>query len=120
MKFLLDMGLAESTAQFLRTNGHDAVHLREQGLQRLPDEEIVVKAVAEARIVLTHDLDFGRSVALSGERLPSIITFRLSDMRAQNVNRYLADVLTRFSEEMEIGALVSIQNDSIRVRRLPV
>ncbi len=26
MKFLLDMGLARSTAQFLRALGHDAVH----------------------------------------------------------------------------------------------
>lgn len=76
--------------------------------------------MAEARIVHTHDLDFGRIVALSGERLPSVITFRLSNMRAQNINAYLADVLTRFTEELEIGALVSIQNDSIRVRRLPV
>ena len=30
MKFLLDMGLAQSTAHHLRTNGHDAVHLRDQ------------------------------------------------------------------------------------------
>lgn len=120
MKFLLDMGLAESTARFLRMDGHDAIHLREQGLQRLPDEGIVAKAVDENRIVLTHDLDFGRIVALSGERLPSVITFRLSDMRAPNVNRYLANLLTRFSEELELGALVSVQDDSIRVRRLPV
>ena len=37
MKFLLDMGLASSTAGFLRDLGYDAVHLREQGLQRLDD-----------------------------------------------------------------------------------
>ncbi len=36
MKFLLDMGLAQSTAQFLRVRGDDAVHLREQDLQTLP------------------------------------------------------------------------------------
>jgi predicted nuclease of predicted toxin-antitoxin system len=36
MKLLLDRGLAESTAIFLRTAGYDAVHLREEGLQRLP------------------------------------------------------------------------------------
>jgi predicted nuclease of predicted toxin-antitoxin system len=31
MKFLLDMGLAQSTAHDLRTHGYDAVHLRDQG-----------------------------------------------------------------------------------------
>ncbi len=120
MRFLLDMGLAESTARFLRVNGHDAIHLREQGLQRLLDEDIVSKAIVEERIILAHDLDFGRIVALSGEHLPSVLTFRLTDMRAQNVNRYLVDVLTQFPEELEIGALVSIQDDSVRLRRLPI
>lgn len=41
MKFLADMGLARSTVAFLRAQGHDAVHLREQGLQQLEDDEII-------------------------------------------------------------------------------
>lgn len=49
MKFLLDMGLARSTAVYLRTQGYDALHLREQGLQRLDDAKIVEKALAEDR-----------------------------------------------------------------------
>ena len=47
MKLLLDMGLAQSTAIFLRTAGYDAVHLREEGLQRLPDEQIMPKRCAK-------------------------------------------------------------------------
>ena len=34
MKFLLDMGLAQSTASYLRNLGFDAVHLRDKGPQR--------------------------------------------------------------------------------------
>lgn len=120
MRFLLDMGIAHTTAAYLRSRGHDAVHLREQGLQRLADEDIVAKAYAERRIIPAHDLDFGRIVALSGEQLPSVITFRLSDMRAQNVNRYMVEVLEHFGEELEIGGLVSVMDDSIRLRRLPI
>ena len=74
------MGLARSTAAFLRDAGHDAVHLRELGLQRLGDDGIIDKARQENRIVLTHDLDFGRLVALSRAGQPSVITFRLADM----------------------------------------
>ncbi len=40
MKFLIDMGLAWSAAAFLRDRGHDAIHLRDEGLQRLHDSEI--------------------------------------------------------------------------------
>lgn len=47
MKFLADMGVARSTVAFLRGQGHDAVHLRDEGLQRLDDYEIVEKGRAE-------------------------------------------------------------------------
>ena len=47
MKFLIDMGLAGSTRQFLRLERHDAVHLRDLGFQRLSDEKIITLALAE-------------------------------------------------------------------------
>jgi predicted nuclease of predicted toxin-antitoxin system len=114
------MGLAHSTVVLLRTRGYDAVHLRDQGLQRLEDTEIVTKARAESRIILTHDLDFGRIVALSETRVPSVITFRLTDMRPTQVNQYLVAVLERFAERLEMGALVSVTDGGIRVRSLPI
>ncbi len=120
MRFLLDMGLGRRTAEFLRDLGHDAIHLRDQNLQRLSDERIVEKAIAEQRVVLTHDLDFGRIVAFSRGQLPSVITFRLTDMRAGEVNHRLDDVLIRFTPLLEEGALISITDGAVRVRRLPV
>jgi predicted nuclease of predicted toxin-antitoxin system len=120
MKFLADMGLARKTVAFLRARGHDAIHLRDEGLQRLGDDRIVEKALDEGRVILTHDLDFGRIVALSRGHLPSVITFRLADMRPVQVNRYLGEVLDRFAEQLESGALVSVSEYGIRVRLLPV
>jgi len=120
MRFLADIGISPRSAVFLRSLGHDAVHLRDEGLQRLSDESIVVKALAERRVILTHDLVFGRIVALSRGKLPSVITFRLTDMRAGEVNRRLDDVLSRFKPLLEEGALISVTDDAVRVRRLPV
>jgi predicted nuclease of predicted toxin-antitoxin system len=62
MRFLLDMGLARSTARHLRQQGHDAVHLRDQGLQRLLDEGIIAKAQAEGRVILTTISTLGASL----------------------------------------------------------
>jgi predicted nuclease of predicted toxin-antitoxin system len=56
VRFLADMGISPKTIAFLRTLGHDAVHLSEQGLERLPDPEIVAKAHQESRVLLVHDL----------------------------------------------------------------
>lgn len=119
MRFLLDMGLAPRTARYLRERGYDAVHLREEGLQRLPDVQIVAKAVAEQRIILTHDLDFGRIVALSKERAPSVVTFRLNDMRASTVNLHLDELVARFAADLESGVLISVTDQGARIRHLP-
>lgn len=120
MNFLLDMGLAQSTATFLRDLGYDATHLRDEGLQHLEDEDIIVKARTEDRVVLTHDLDFGRIIALSGASLPSVVTFRLENMRAANVNRFLTIVIDLYGQQLESGVLISVNEEAIRARSLPV
>ena len=114
------MGLARRTACFLRDQGYDTVHLRDQGLQKLADEGIIAKAGLEERVVLTHDLDFGRLVALSQSHLPSVITFRLDNMQPDQVNRHLDEVLARFTEQLSVGALISVSERAIRVRQLPI
>lgn len=120
MKFLADMGISLETVHWLRNNGHDAVHLHEEALDRLADTDSIAKARAEGRILLVHDLDFGQLMSLSGSRLPSVITFRLLDMRPESVNRTLPEVLQQFSHELEQGVLLSVRERRIRVRLLPV
>ena len=120
MKFLLDMGIPRRTAVFLRQAGRDAVHLRDQGLQRLKDPEIVEKALSESRVLLTHDLGFGELVAASGGHLPSVVTFRLRSMRFDNVNRRLERVLEDHQDALARGAMVTVTETTIRVRPLPI
>jgi len=69
------MGVSITTVHALRAATHDAVHLREEGLIRLPDADIVVKAVQEQRVVLTFDLDFGDILAVARTETPSVIIF---------------------------------------------
>lgn len=85
MRFLADMGVAPRVVEWLRKEGHDAVHLREQGLERLPDIEIFDKAESETRVILTFDLDFAEIVALSDAQGSSVIVFRLRDTRTMHV-----------------------------------
>ena len=120
MKFLADMGISPQTVQFLRDLKHDAVHLNEQGLARLPDPEILAKAKNETRILLTHDLDFSELVAASGARLPSIIVFRLRKMHPQNVNRYLLEIISQHQTILNQGAMISVTEAQNRIRILPV
>ena len=59
MKLLADMGVSQTVVKSLREMGYDAKHLREEGLQCLPDPLIIEKAKIECRVILTFDLDFG-------------------------------------------------------------
>ena len=120
IRFLLDMGLARSTGEFIRARGHDVVHLRDQGLERLPDDRIVEKAQEEHRTIITHDLDFGRIVALSGDHVPSIVTLRLTDMTPPRVNAALEAALNEAASALASGALITITDRGIRVRKLPI
>jgi len=119
MRFLADMGVSLQIVQWLRRNGDDAVHLRDEGLQRLPDSNIFDKAFSEGRVILTFDLDFGEIVALSSGRIVSVILFRLHNTRTIHVLQRLQDALT-FRLELEKGAVIVVEETRCRVRRLPI
>ncbi len=120
MRFLADMGISPVTVAFLQELGHEAWHLCEQGLDRLPDSAVLEKARVEQCVLLTHDLDFGDLLAASGAGLPSIVVFRLSSMRPQSVNRHLRQVIVQCDEALERGAIISVSDRRIRVRPLPL
>lgn len=65
MRFLADMGVPGRIVSWLRDQDHDTIHLRGEGLQRMPDRDVFGKAKVEGRVVVTFDLDFGEFAALS-------------------------------------------------------
>jgi len=73
MKFLGDMGISPRTIALLREQGYDAIHLIEENLEKMTDQNILDKARQEERILLTVDLDFAQLLAISGDSLPSVI-----------------------------------------------
>ena len=120
MKFLADMGISPKTVAFLQAFGHDAVHLADQGLERLPDHDILEKARQEERILLVHDLGFGELVAASGTTLPSVITFRFRNMHPDRVNGAMQSIISQHREALERGAILSVTEAQVRVRSLPL
>lgn len=120
MKFLADMGISMATVRALREAGYEVIHLLEEGLCGLPDPEILEKARMEGRVLLTCDLDFGDLLAASGDSLPSVILFRLSDYTPAFLNPRLMEVLATRRDDLEQGAIVIVQDNRFRVRRLPI
>ncbi|NSW90887.1 MAG: DUF5615 family PIN-like protein [Firmicutes bacterium] len=120
MRFLADMGISLKTVIWLRNEGHEVVHLSEQGLQRISDEEIFKKGIEESRIILTMDLDFSQILAASKSELPSVIIFRLSDERSENINKRLSELMDKCCNELVKGSIISVTDTKFRIRRLPI
>ena len=57
MNFLADAGIFPRTAEHLRNQRHNVVHVRDIGMQRASDQEITERARHEDRVILTFDLD---------------------------------------------------------------
>jgi predicted nuclease of predicted toxin-antitoxin system len=104
---------------WLNSQGHDATHLRDVGLQRTPNGEVFEKALAESRVVVTFDLDFGEIVALSRGRKTGVILFRLRNTRTSNVIERLSDVISECADALAKGAIVIVEEARHRVREFP-
>ena len=119
MRFLADMGVSTGVVEWLRNQGHDAKHLRDEGLHRMPNGEIFIKAVDENRIIITFDLDFGEIVALAKGKSTSVILFRLHNTRTSNLLERLSAVLKDSARALEEGAVIVVEESRHRVRYLP-
>ncbi|MBY0493292.1 MAG: DUF5615 family PIN-like protein [Cyanobacteria bacterium] len=120
MRFLADAGISPETVELLTQLGHEATHVRTLGLQRAPDVVLVDRARADGSVVITFDLDFGDILALGVLNKPSVIIFRLSDERADAVNQRLTVVLEERLTELQLGALILVEDARYRVRKLPI
>jgi predicted nuclease of predicted toxin-antitoxin system len=67
VRILVDMSVDICVADWLRRQGYGVVHLRDEGLLRMPNGEIFEKALSEDRIILTSDLDFGEIGAIANQ-----------------------------------------------------
>lgn len=114
------MDVSQRVVDFLRAESHDAVHLRDQGLQRLPNGEIFRKAQAEKRVILTFDLDFGEIVASASKNFSSVVIFRLHDARSDQVIGRLKVVLEKAAHALNAGAIVVVQESRLRIRMIPI
>jgi predicted nuclease of predicted toxin-antitoxin system len=119
-RLLLDQGLARSTAALLRSGGWDVLHVSEIGMSRADDSEILRRARSDSRICVTLDADFHSLLATSAAHGPSVIRIRKEGLAATAVTTLLQAIWPKIEDALTRGALVTVTEQSIRVRRLPI
>jgi predicted nuclease of predicted toxin-antitoxin system len=119
MRFLLDMNLPPAMAEWMRSDGHDAVHVRDLGQTRYPDYQIFAHAAADRRIVVTFDLDFGEIAAFAPGAGIGVVLLRLRLARHSYLQERLRAALAEAAEAFQAGAIVLVEDARIRIRRPP-
>lgn len=120
MKILLDMNLPPVWVSYLEAGGHDVKHWREIGDIRAADSEIMEWARNNHFVVFTHDLDFGTLLYTTKATAPSVIQLRIEDIRPESVGEFVLTALSKAENELQRGALVTIDPRKNRIRLLPL
>ena len=84
------------------------------------DRDIMQFARHNDQVVLTHDLDFGDILAATGGAKPSVVQIRSSGIGVARIGAQVIGGLALCAEELEAGALVTIDATRTRVRLLPL
>lgn len=120
MKILIDMNLPPSWVEFLAEKEFEAVHWSEIGDFGATDEIILEWAKKYDHVVFTHDLDFGALLAATRGERPSVIQIRTQDTFPESCGEIIIKALNQFENELEKGALISVDRYKARVRILPL
>jgi predicted nuclease of predicted toxin-antitoxin system len=118
MRILADENCDGLLIHELRARGHD-VESAGECMLGADDEAVLRRAIAECRVLLTNDLDFGREAELKGLIPRAIILMRLHPLgveaRADRAITFIAAMDGR-----EAGKLFVLEAGQVRERTIAV
>lgn len=121
MRFLVDNNLSPVLAELLTQAGHDAAHVRTYDMRSALDIEIMERARSEDRVVLSADTDFGALLAHQRATSPSFLLLRVrTGRRTAGLAMLVLANLEQVRDDLDAGAVVVIDDERVRVRRLPL
>lgn len=117
MRLCANENIAEDCVIRLRQEGHDVLWIRDAA-PGSPDDAVLARAVAEGRLLITFDKDFGELVFRRGAKAShGIVLFRISQPSAAAVAERVVAIL---ASRDDWPAHFSVVDDfTIRMRRLP-
>jgi len=112
MRFLIDECAGPAVARWLQALGHEVISIFEEA-QGEADDKVLAWAVAEDRILITNDKDFGEMIFRERLKHRGVIFLRLSDERSANKIEILKHLLENYSEKLP-NQFVTVTETKVR------
>jgi len=96
-RLYLDQMLRVEVVQALRNEGYNVLRAVEVGQNRADDYQILQKAIAENRILVTLDEHFGDWVVLPLSEHPGVIRLKINPTTSENAINLLLPILRLYS-----------------------
>jgi predicted nuclease of predicted toxin-antitoxin system len=116
MKFLIDRCAGRRLADWLRERGYDVREAAEVNPDP-GDEALLQWAADEGRVLVTIDDDFGRLVFQGRQSHTGLV--RLPDVPAGQRISLMKQLLIRYQQELESGAILTVGRERVRISRTP-
>jgi predicted nuclease of predicted toxin-antitoxin system len=121
MRLLLDNNLSPRLVELLTLEGWDVAHVRALGLRAATDKVVLEAARNDHRVLVSADTDFRALLAASHDPGPSIVLVRrVVGRRVEELAGILIANLPQVEEDLRLGSIVVIGDDTLRIRRLPI
>ena len=119
MKIIVDVNLAFRWAEMLSKKGIEAIHWTAIGAANASDVDIMTYARQYGYSVFTNDLDFSTILVSTNASGPSVIQIRAEDTRPEAHLEQVANIIYKFSSEIEQGTIITIDPQKTRLHILP-
>lgn len=112
----MDENLGQQGAELLRQAGHDVATVSEQGLLSVSDSDLIVVCQAEARCLVTLDLDFSNPLRFDPADYAGIVVLRLpARVTPQDLTDAIQTLIGALETQEVIGKLWIIQRGRLRI-----
>ena len=118
MRFIVDECTGPAVAEWLTENGHDTFSVYDCA-RGSSDDAVLTRAVAENRVLITNDKDFGEKIHREQRLHCGVIFLRLRDERAVSKITALERFLAHHAERMQDGEFAVVMEKRVRFAKNP-
>ena len=120
MKLLLDMNIPLRFAGLLQDKGFEVLHWSDIGNPKALDDQIMAYAKEHDYIVVTYDLDFSALLSVTHNLKPSVVQVRATLPEATQIVNLITIAIFQNWDNLQNGAILTIDTKKARIRLLPL